>query len=512
MERRYFSYIRVSTAKQGEHGVSLQEQQESILRFAQRNGLQISQRFQEQETAAKRGRPIFSQMIQLLRRGQARGVIIHKIDRSARNLKDWADLGELIDAGVEVHFANEAVDLTTRGGRLSADIQAVVASDYIRNLREETKKGFYGRLKQGIYPLGAPIGYINCGGGKPKEPDAATAPLIHHAFALYATGNYSLPRIVEEMYARGLRNHRGSKVTLTGIATILHNPFYAGVIRIRKTGETFSGVHRPILSKQLFEAVRHVFEGKKVPRQRKHGFAFGRMIRCQGCSYNLIAESQKGHTYYRCHTKNCNSKSFREERIDDAVANVLAPLQMNRSEKEYVQHWFAKARVGQEAGRAQELEATRMRLVELRDRLARLTDAYIDGAIDKGILEERRGGLHLEEAGLKQKIASLEAGQATDLARLEEFLELSESASNLYRKAIPLEKREFVRKLTSNLGVDGENVYVALRRSVQLIANRQEVSSSSLHRGVHRTWGLLLTTLLKLFNESPELEIAPHAD
>jgi site-specific DNA recombinase len=67
----------------------------------------------------------------------------------------------LLDAGVEVHFANESLDLHTRGGRLSADIQAVVAADYIRNLREETKKGFYGRLKQGIYPMGAPLGYIN---------------------------------------------------------------------------------------------------------------------------------------------------------------------------------------------------------------------------------------------------------------------------------------------------------------------------------------------------------------
>ncbi len=96
-------------------------------------------------------------MLRELRKGTARGVVIHKIDRSARNLKDWADLGELIDRGIEVHFANESLDLHSRGGRLSADIQAVVASDYIRNLREETKKGIYGRLKQGFYPLRAPI-------------------------------------------------------------------------------------------------------------------------------------------------------------------------------------------------------------------------------------------------------------------------------------------------------------------------------------------------------------------
>src|SRR5262249_16284240 len=167
---------------QGEKGVSLQEQHDAIERYAQRNGLKISEWFEERETAAKRGRPIFNKMLKLLNRGKSDGVIIHKIDRSARNLKDWADLGELIDQGIEVHFANESLDLHSRGGRLSADIQAVVASDYIRNLREETRKGFYGRLKQGIYPLPAPLGYLDMGKGKPKELDPTKAPLGQKGF------------------------------------------------------------------------------------------------------------------------------------------------------------------------------------------------------------------------------------------------------------------------------------------------------------------------------------------
>jgi DNA invertase Pin-like site-specific DNA recombinase len=84
-------------------------------------------------------------------------------------LKDWADLGSLIDTGVEVHFANESLDLNSRGGRLSADIQAVVAADYIRNLREETRKGIYGRLRQGLYPFPVRVGYLDTGKGSPKK-------------------------------------------------------------------------------------------------------------------------------------------------------------------------------------------------------------------------------------------------------------------------------------------------------------------------------------------------------
>ena len=74
---------------------------------------------------------------------------------------------------------------------LSADVQAVISAYYSRNLREEVKKGFYGRLKQGFYPMPAPLGYLDAGGGKPKTPDPERAPLIKKAFEFYATGKYS---------------------------------------------------------------------------------------------------------------------------------------------------------------------------------------------------------------------------------------------------------------------------------------------------------------------------------
>jgi site-specific DNA recombinase len=88
VEKTYFGYVRVSTAKQGEKGVSLQEQRNAIQTYAQRQGLSILEWFEERESAAKRGRPVFATMMRQLGLGKAQGVIIHKIDRGARNLKD----------------------------------------------------------------------------------------------------------------------------------------------------------------------------------------------------------------------------------------------------------------------------------------------------------------------------------------------------------------------------------------------------------------------------------------
>ena len=84
-----FGYLRVSTVRQGE-GVSLQEQRSAIEDCAQKRGLIISEWFEEKETASKAGRPVFNQMIKRLRNGHAEGLVVHKLDRSARNLHDWA--------------------------------------------------------------------------------------------------------------------------------------------------------------------------------------------------------------------------------------------------------------------------------------------------------------------------------------------------------------------------------------------------------------------------------------
>src|SRR3546814_7619464 len=131
-------------------------------------------------------------MIRRLSRGSAAGVILHKIDRGARNLRDWADLGELLDRGVDVHFAHDSIDLRSRGCRLSADIQAVVATDYIRNLREVCLKGIQARLRHGLYPRRAPLGYLDCASAQPKVLDPLRANRVQLAFELYASGGYSL--------------------------------------------------------------------------------------------------------------------------------------------------------------------------------------------------------------------------------------------------------------------------------------------------------------------------------
>jgi site-specific DNA recombinase len=506
---KVFAYTRVSTVKQGEKGVSLQEQKDAILRYALRNNLGISRWFEERETASKQGRPAFSEMLKLLRLKVAEGVIIHKIDRSARNLDDWVVIGKLVDAGVEIYFANESVDLKTVAGRLSADIQAVVAAHYSRNLREETKKGIYGRLKQGFYPLRAPIGYTDQGSAKPKLPDPAMGPLVKQTFELYATGKISLPELANHLYGRGLRNRHGGPVTVNGVSTILNNPFYVGIMRIKKTGDNFAGNHPPLISRALFEQVQAVLRGKAVDRVTRHKFLFSRLVRCASCRYSLIGERKKGHVYYRCHNRPfktppvCPMTAIREEILDESIQRILETITLSDRELLYLREQIEPHHQRAEEERKQQIHAAQLQLDALRTRVSRLTDLFLDGSLQKTVFEEKQKAYVWEEAELKQKLTALENGSETACREVEKFVELLKSPQMLYREADHEKKRELLKILLSNLTVSGKNVSLELRIPFRLVAERGKDSLCSPYRGTCRTTANLFQQLIKHFTKQP---------
>jgi site-specific DNA recombinase len=501
--RKFFGYIRVSTAKQGERGVSLQEQRDAIERYAQRNALDIVFWFEERVTAAKRGRPIFNEMLKLMTAGKADGVIIHKIDRSARNLKDWADLGELIDRGIEVQFVNESLDLHSRGGRLSADIQAVVAADYVRNLREETRKGFYGRIKQGLYPLPAPVGYLDKGKGKLKEFDPERASLVRKTFQLYASGSYNLDMLGDEMYRLGLRNRNGKRVTRNGLSVILNNPFYIGLIRLRSTKETFSGSHQPLIPKTLFDRVQQILHGKTIRRTQYHDFLFRRLLKCKPCGYSLIGEQQKGHVYYRCQTKVCPTKCVREDIIEKELLRRFSLISIDKSERAYAIQRIVTFR--ENWGREQDMlnQSLRLRLDHVNERLNRLTDAYLDRVIEKDTFEERKASLLMERKDIEEKLGQLFQNGQTVPERIAKFLELAGSAYSSYKSGLPDEKRNLIRTITSNRHVDGNNVEFTLTLPFHELANRFQNTNSAPYRDIPRTLDRVLDKLSTYFKQNP---------
>jgi len=436
--------------------------------------MEISEWMEEQETAAKQGRPIFTSMLKRLRNGEAAGVIIHKIDRSARNLKDWAELGQLIDQGIEVHFSNESVDLTSRGGRLSADIQAVVAADYIRNLREEVKKGFYGRLKQGLMPMPAPLGYLDAGAGKPKPIDPVAGPIIRECFELYASGRFSQTALTAELNRLGLRNRHGKQISKSTVSGILTNRFYTGVIHLRRSGQVFKGLHQPLVSSTIFERVQDVLTGRIVRGPGTHDFAFSRFICCATCGRSLIGERHKGHVYYRCHIKSCPSTCVREEAIQRAIVEEFKKLDLTEKELGWIEEFAVERRKMTGPRLDEEIRNLRLQVAALDDRQNRLTDAFIDGALERADFDKRKAALTIERCNLEQRLASVEAGQSEEMLEMEKKVELIKRAWLLHENGFRTENRDLVAELTSNRTASGKTLVITMQSPLQEVIERSK--------------------------------------
>jgi len=499
--KKYFAYIRVSTPRQG-LGVSLEAQKEAIVRHAQRAGITVADWFEERETAAKRGRQVFTQMLRLLQQGKAEGVLMHKIDRSARNLRDWTDLGDLVDAGVEVQFVNETLDLKTRGGRLSADIQAIVSVDYIRNLREETRKGLYGRLNQGFYPWKAPPGYLDCGGGKLKQPDPVQAPLVLRTFERYAAGRHSLDSLVDEMWHAGLRNRAGGKINRNDMSCLLNNPFYMGVIRMR-SGATFPGKHPPIVSKSLFDRARARLDGKTHRRTVLYEFLFRRLLACKTCGRSLIGERQKGHVYYRCHSRECPPTCVREEAVEQVVLSTLLPIQFEESEKRYLRARVACLTADRKKQNEAHATALKLRLGQIDERLSRLTDVFIDRSIEKELFDSKKASLLMEHKGIEEQLVFAERNDDSISEKLTEIVELAGSAYLLYKTAHPEEKRDLLKIVMSNRQVEGKDLDFMLAPPFHLVAERGKNTNGCPIRDRHRTLDKLLSGFSEWLKANP---------
>ena len=469
--KQLFAYIRVSDPKQ-KTGVSLIEQRAIIERYVERIGAEVAEWFEETRTAAKAGRPVFSRMVKLLRDGRASGVVIHKLDRGTRNFRDWAEIDELIESGIEVHVANENLDLRSRGGRLAADVQIAVAVDYIRNLREEALKGIHGRLKQGILPNGVGIGYRDAGAGKPKIIDAEKGLLVKRLFELYASGEHTLRDTAAEADRIGLRNRNGRALRMQEIHRVLRNPFYAGIIRSRRFG-LFAGAHEPLISKALFDRVQKVLDGKIVRRTKHHEFIFRRLLKCQSCDRCLIGSAVKGFVYYRCSNISCPTTCVREDRVEREIRDTLRTVRLTADESALVHTELANMTAADEQLRINRRQSLTAALKTVIARLSRLTDLVLDDTIRSEEYNAKREALVSERITLEQNLARDHAANEDVLAATRRIVELAEEPEILYSFANPAQKRQLIEITMSNLVVNGKSVVISLREPFATIAGRR---------------------------------------
>jgi site-specific DNA recombinase len=133
---RYILYCRKSTDTEDKQVLSLESQENEMVALAKANNLNIVATLRESQSAKELGRPIFRQMIEMIRKGKADGIICWKLDRLARNMVEGGEVMDMLQRSILKEIRTyESVHVPTENVLLLA-VHFGMANQYSRDLSE----------------------------------------------------------------------------------------------------------------------------------------------------------------------------------------------------------------------------------------------------------------------------------------------------------------------------------------------------------------------------------------
>lgn len=358
------SYPRVSSKKQAEKdgdpdGYSLPAQREANRRKAATLGAVVVEEFVERAESAKSAdRPKLQEMLTYIREHKVDYVIVHKIDRLARNRADDVEISLAIkQAGAELVSATENID-ETPNGMLLHGIMSAIAEYYSRNLAVEVTKGMTQKAKIGGTPGKAPLGYlnvrkINAHGADVRtvDVDPVRAPLITWAFHAYASGDWTLKALAAELEQRGLTTRPTPKtparpIKYNSLHKILTTPYYKGIVVFSKAA--YPGKHKPLIDEVTWAKVQEVLSSHATgEKQREHPHYLKSSVFCGNCDSRLVITNAKNpsgtvYPYFIClgrhqKTTDCEQKAVLIAKVEQQVADYYRAVQLDPESRNQIE-------------------------------------------------------------------------------------------------------------------------------------------------------------------------------
>lgn len=436
---RVACYIRVSTSEQCLHGLSLQSQREALISYAQAHNMQVVDVYADEGITARKAlnkRLQFQRLIKDVQAGKIDLILVTKLDRWFRNIKDYHNTQEIL----EKHNCNwrtiyENYDTSTASGRLHINIMLSVNQDECDRTSERIKAVFEHKKDKKEATTGAmPLGYKVV--DKKIVKDAELEPLVNDVFNHFELHNNksATVRYINEKY--GTRYHYNT------IARMLNKPIYKG---------EFSGIEgfcEPYLDNDRWNKIQSLAERNIKQRHNDRVYTYSGLLICKECGLHMAGStstykkadgSKQYYKHYRCdnsvNRKWCNHNlSLKESDIDAFIVKHL---------KAELQNYKAEFEIN-----SQKVDYKSQRL-KIEKKIKRLKDLYINELIT---LEEYKADLNRFNAELDKIPADT---IETDFRAIETLLNMD--IGSLYYELTHAERQVLIRSVIKQINVDAKN-------------------------------------------------------
>lgn len=465
---------RISSEKQAS-GYSMAFQERNGKDYAQKMGLILRGEniFRIIESSYRADRKKWAKFLERARQGNESHILVPKVDRCFRNFFDMAQIAEIpsrhgkifhyFDDGLIHHKDSPASDILRLG------IQGVVATWYVLDLAQKTKKGLLEKSQQGYWPCKAPMGYLNDQLNKTIVVDGPLRKWIIRIFEL-AQEEYSLEEIAKVLEEEGSPR----KFSRSNIWYMIRNPIYSGWIEWPRKTSKHRGRHEPIVSQRLQEAAIKGLERFYRPKYNRHEFTYQGLIQCAECGSAVVGELKKGKfMYWHCTWRRpCTNRAYvREELLDQQFYDCFQPILSNENQiASFLKSLETDA--FQSAGhREEELALRKQKLQQLRRYLNGSLEMKMDGKISDAEWEQSREQWNNKIETLEGEINDFEnEAPPVVVHEVKSTLELAKELIHNWNALDRQSRGYLVKTLCSNCTLLGEKLSLSIKKPYDLLS------------------------------------------
>ena len=505
---KYFAYLRKSTEDDGRQVQSIADQENELNKIIDRDNLNVARWFKEEKSAKKpNNRPVFSEMIKRINAGEANGILAYRLNRLSRNPLENGIIQQLLHDGLLISIQTRDKEYTINDHDVIFGVEAGSSSQFSKDLSEDVKRGLEGKLRKGLQPGTAPLGYINNKhkekGEKDISPDPVLFPLVRKLWDLMLTGCY-LPSQIQRIAndELGLRTPKkkkigGNKLSLSAIYKMFRRPFYAGFM-CWGNHKFEPGKHKPMVTPEEYDRVQMLLGKRGNPRPRTHKFPYTGVIKCGHCGGMITAElKKKKYVFYHCTKRKkdikCPQRKYiRAETLEKMIEERLLEITILPELTELIRDILDRTNDKEIECRTKVYETVSRNLLDTQKELDNLLRMRLKDLITDEKYKE-------ESTRLKAEIASLEIkrNQTEDRAKI------WEEAARLTFNFAEVAKYWFINGSTE----DKKIIFVALGSNFLLTDNKLTLEPSSWFIPVKNNYPQIETKYIKFeLHNTKELE------
>ncbi len=184
------------------------------------------------ESAKTADRPKLQHLLGLCEQGMVSKIIVWKLDRLVRSLRDLLNLHEFLESkGVKLVSLTENFDTSTAYGRFAFRTLASAAELEREIIAERAQLGKLRQARQARWPTQRPPFGYTLDNQRHLVKEAGQARMVRQIFAWY-NDRLALTEISRRLGDRGVLTNRGRTFSPGAVHAIVRNPVYKGRLEL----------------------------------------------------------------------------------------------------------------------------------------------------------------------------------------------------------------------------------------------------------------------------------------